>query len=234
MIIVVKSDCLRLLNEIKVNLVSQQLTNVRALRPDHGRSLKRQSPSENTHVLRQSHSLQHLRSEHSRVTDLDKLVEALVERENLERRLGIWVICWLETQIVDTHLVEEDSHELHKSSQSQIIIRNNTLDLVELSQMCRIHSLVSENTVNGEITCWWWTSIWALHLCELVKHVCGDSGGVCAENESQGLISSPWVSVTNRSVLSLLMNLLHVLPVRLIITLIIWRIRPWLIRNLGI
>jgi len=53
----------------------------------HGRPLQRQTPTEDSDVGRDTHGLEHLRTEHSRVSDLDGLVELGVVLEDLERGL---------------------------------------------------------------------------------------------------------------------------------------------------
>ena len=47
------------------------------------------------------------------------------------------------------------STDLHKTTQSKVIIGNDTLNLVELGQMCRINTLVTEHPVDGEVSCRW-------------------------------------------------------------------------------
>lgn len=51
---------------------------------DHRRTLQTQSPTENPHPLGNAHRLEHLRSEHPAVSNLDRLVELLVVLEDLE------------------------------------------------------------------------------------------------------------------------------------------------------
>lgn len=88
-------------------------------------------------VWRETHGLEHLRSEHAAVADLDPSVQHRVEGEDLQGRLGerkehvngcrctgdngerwqeskylgVRVVRRLEPQILDAHLVEEGAHE---------------------------------------------------------------------------------------------------------------------------
>ena len=64
--------------------------------------------------------------------------------------LRVGVIRRLEPDIRDTHLLEENTHEPDQIRERQFTVRNDTLDLVELSQMRRVHRLVSEHAVDTE------------------------------------------------------------------------------------
>lgn len=39
-------------------------------------------------------------------------------------------------------------------AQGEAVVSYNTLDLVELSQVCGVQGLISEHTVNGEVLGW--------------------------------------------------------------------------------
>jgi hypothetical protein len=58
--------------------------NIKGYVLDHRRPLKTQTPSEDAHVGRDAHRLQHLWTEHARVPDLDRLVELSMILEDLE------------------------------------------------------------------------------------------------------------------------------------------------------
>lgn len=59
-LLLVQPDSRVPLNESKIDLVTQKLTDVRDLVLDHGRSLQTETPAEHPHILGQTHSLQHL------------------------------------------------------------------------------------------------------------------------------------------------------------------------------
>lgn len=121
---------------------------------DHSWSLETQTPAVNSHVLWQTHRLQHFRSEHTAVTNLNPLLQTLVVTENLHRWLCVWVVCWLEAEVGDAHLAEEDFHEADQTTQGQPVVCDDTFDLVEFSQMRLIDGFVTEDTIDGEVACW--------------------------------------------------------------------------------
>lgn len=104
----------------------------------------------NADILGEAHRLQHLRTEHPTVPNLDPLVEHRMESEDFERRLGVRVISRLEANLLNTHLAEEDPHETNQIGQSKVAIRNDTFNLVEFGQVGSVHGLVSENSVDAE------------------------------------------------------------------------------------
>ncbi len=55
--------------------------------PDHRWTFKRNTPPVHMNVLRETHGLEHLRTKHAAVPDLDPLVQHRMERENLKGRL---------------------------------------------------------------------------------------------------------------------------------------------------
>ena len=89
-----------------------------------------------------------------------------------ETYLCIRVVGGLETQILKTHVgkeVTEETLEAFKSqsgkidanrngrkrtTQCQTEIGNDTLNLVELSQMCCVDRFITEDTIDGEVACW--------------------------------------------------------------------------------
>ena len=80
-------------------------------------------------VLRETHGLKHLGTEHPAVPHLNPPVQHWVERENLKGRLhestmirisaqfrnrthlGVGVICGFKADVFDSHLAKEYSHE---------------------------------------------------------------------------------------------------------------------------
>lgn len=71
-------------------------------------------------------------------------------RENFHTRLGIWIVCWLETKIGDSQFLEELGEDSDKMSQTEIFLSNYSFYLMELGQMCSVESLITKNTVNRE------------------------------------------------------------------------------------
>jgi hypothetical protein len=85
--LLVEANSWLLLDPFQVDLVAEQLTDVRDAVLHHGGSLERQSETVHAHVLGQAHGLQHLRTEHARVTNLEPALEALVVAEDFHTRL---------------------------------------------------------------------------------------------------------------------------------------------------
>jgi hypothetical protein len=168
-------------NEVEVHLVAQQLPDIAYPIPisvsvlfkiearwnslDHCRPFQAQAPPIHSHVFWQPHRLQHLRSEHTAVTNLNPLIQARMEAEDLQTRLCIRVIGWLEAQVVDAHLLEEDFHKANQAAKRESVICDDAFNLVEFSKMSLIDSLISKDAVDGEVASW--TGI----KRELVEHV---------------------------------------------------------------
>lgn len=95
-----------------------------------------------------------------------------MEPENLQTRLGVWIVCRLETQLVDTHLCKENLHEPYQTAEREAKVRDDPFYLMELRQMCCINSLVSKDPVDREVTGWSWI------YGELMKHVSRDGCSV--------------------------------------------------------
>src|SRR5689334_8048193 len=86
-LLLVETNSRLLLDPAEIDLVSKKLTDVRHAVLHHGRALERQTEAVDTHVLGQTHGLQHFGSEHTRVTDLNPLLQALVVAEDLHTGL---------------------------------------------------------------------------------------------------------------------------------------------------
>lgn len=185
------------------------LTNVVESILDHGGTLQSKTPSNDTDIRVQAHSLQHLRTEHARVSKLDPLLKTRVPRENFHTWLGIRVESRLEFDVGHTHLLEEDLHESNQITQSQVLVRDDSLDLVELGQMSGIDGFVTVNTIDREEFGGLEHSSVSLGLLrKAVKHVGGNGGGVGAEKKLLSLLNLPIISVSNRSISSMRVNLL--------------------------
>ena len=158
----------RILHALDRHLVSNKAPNVADPVPDHRRSFKTDTPPVDMDIFWESHRFQHFRSEHSTVSDLDPFLELGVESENLERGLRVWVVGGFEPEVFYAHFLEEDSHEpyekglglgeratgplnpTNKIGERQVPISDDTLDLMKLRQMGRIHCLVPEHPVDAE------------------------------------------------------------------------------------
>ena len=184
--------------------MAQEFSDVLDLVFDHGGSFQGQPPAEDPQVLWQAHGLEHFRSEHTGVPDLDPLLQTLVPGEDLHRGLGVGVVSGLESQTGDTHSLEELLHELDQVAQSDVVVGQDTFDLVELSEMGGIDGLVTEHTVDGEQPGGLWV------LGQRVQHSGGDGGGVRSQDQFLTLLGLPVVTVTDGAELTLLVDGLDV------------------------
>jgi hypothetical protein len=158
-------------NEVEVHLVAQQLPNIAYPIPifsqrtfkeiearwnslDHCRPFQAQAPPIYSHIFWQPHRLQHLRPEHTAVTNLNPLIQARMEPEDLQTWLCIRVIGRLEAQVVDAHLLEEDFHKANQATKRESVICDHAFNLVEFSKMSLIDSLISKDAINGEVASW--------------------------------------------------------------------------------
>lgn len=94
--------------------------------------------------------------------------------------------------------------------QRQIAICDNSLNLVELGKMGRIHRFVTEHPINTEHLGWLES---ARLVRDLVQHRGRDGGGVRAEHQTRRLLSGEGVAVARRAVASRLVDLLYALVV---------------------
>jgi len=160
----------RVLHALDGHLVSYQGPDIADPVPDHRGSFETDTPSVDMDVFWESHRFQHFGPEHSTVSDLDPSFELGVESEYLERGLRVWVVGWFEPDVLNTHLLEEDSHEpcekkrisswnagkttrknpTYEIGERQIPIGDDALHLMELRQMRRIHRLVPKYPVDTE------------------------------------------------------------------------------------
>ena len=69
----------------------------------------------------------------------------------LETGLGVWIESGLVLQLGDTDFLVKLLHDTQQVAQTDVSVSDNTLDLVELSQVCRIQSLISEDSINREV-----------------------------------------------------------------------------------
>jgi hypothetical protein len=87
--------------------------------------------------------------------------------EHFKRRLCIRVVCWLEFQICYTDFLIECFNNSLKIREAYIPVSNETLALMELSQMSLIERLIPENSINGEV----FNRLEFFLLSKFVKHL---------------------------------------------------------------
>ena len=134
--------------------MTQQLSNILHPILDHRRSLQAQTPAINPHILRQTHRLQHLRSEHPTITNLHPLIQAIMIPKDFHTGLGVRVVGRFETESMDAHFRKEDFHEADEAAEREAVIRDHALDLVEFCKVCSVDAFVAEDAVDGEVAGW--------------------------------------------------------------------------------
>jgi hypothetical protein len=77
-----------------------------------------------------------------------------VETNDLERGLSVGVVSRLELHLLNANLGVEFLHDTKKVAQANISVSDETLNLMELSKMSSIKSLVSKDTINREVFHW--------------------------------------------------------------------------------
>mmetsp|Transcript_12918 Transcript_12918/g.28814 ORF Transcript_12918/g.28814 Transcript_12918/m.28814 type:complete len:337 (+) Transcript_12918:133-1143(+) len=187
-------------------LVSKEITNVVDTVLDHGGTLQRQPPCDHPDVLWQAHRSQHLGTEHTGVSDLCPFLQVGVVSENLHGGFCIGIESGFETQLGDSDLFQKGFDGADQVAERKVVIRYPSFDLVELAQVCRIHGLVTKDTIDREIT----GRLEATRLVrEFVKHLRGHGGGVRSEQVFDGFLFLEIVAVSNGAGSSLLVHFFH-------------------------
>jgi hypothetical protein len=73
--------------------------------------------------------------------------------EDLHRWLRVRVVGGFEAQVRDSHVSEEVFKEALEATECEAKVCNHAFNLVELGEMRRINSFVTEDTVDGEVAC---------------------------------------------------------------------------------
>mmetsp|Transcript_6574 Transcript_6574/g.11054 ORF Transcript_6574/g.11054 Transcript_6574/m.11054 type:complete len:366 (+) Transcript_6574:79-1176(+) len=194
----------------EIRLVAEQITDVFYLVLDHRGSLERQTPGNDAHVSGQAHREQHFGSEHTGITQLGPLAQLGVVAENLHGGFGVRVVGRLEAQLRDADLLEEGLDQADQMSQGEIAVRDETLDLVELTQVRGVHRFITEHTVDREVLLRCEYPRGGVLLAELVEHLRRNGRGVGAQNVLRGLLALEVAAIADTaSVATVLVGLLH-------------------------
>ena len=132
-----------------------------------------------------------------------------MESEDLQTGLRVRVVGGLVAELLDADFGEEGFHEAKQVVQTNATIDDDTLNLMELSQMGRIQSLVTEDTVDGEVLHW----LELLLLSLQVEHLGADSSGMRPEDVLHGLLFAPAGAVPERTWQAILVGASHTLTV---------------------
>jgi len=120
----------------------------------HSWALEGKTPGNNTNILGKTHRTEHFWSEDTGVSDFDPTLKLRVETKDLERGLSVGVVSRLELHLLNANLGVEFLHDTKKVAQANISVSDETLNLMELSKMSSIKSLVSKDTINREVFHW--------------------------------------------------------------------------------
>ena len=75
----------------------------------------------------------------------------MVVTEDFHRGFGVGVIGWFEAEVGNAEFGEEAFEESHQAAESEVVISNDTFDLVEFCKMSGVDGLVAEDAVDGEV-----------------------------------------------------------------------------------
>mmetsp|Transcript_6548 Transcript_6548/g.20442 ORF Transcript_6548/g.20442 Transcript_6548/m.20442 type:complete len:390 (-) Transcript_6548:118-1287(-) len=170
-----------LLGASDVGLVAEEVADVRDAVLDHGRTLQRQAPGDDSDVGRQAHGREHLRPEYARIADFGPLLEVGVVAEDLHGGLGVGVEGGLKAELGDADLGEERADGRDEVAQRKVVVGHQAFDLVELAEVRRVHGLVAEDAVDGEVLRRLENTGGFEVAGEFVEHSRGDCGGVRPE-----------------------------------------------------
>mmetsp|Transcript_32088 Transcript_32088/g.76699 ORF Transcript_32088/g.76699 Transcript_32088/m.76699 type:complete len:411 (-) Transcript_32088:84-1316(-) len=114
--------------------------------------------------------------------------------ENLHAGLGVGVVGWLETDVLEAEFLEELFDHAHQVSERQVAVHHQAFDLVELGEVGGVEGLIPEHSVDTEVL----FGGELLLLRQAVQHLGRDGGGVSAEQVLLGLGYAPRVPVPER------------------------------------
>lgn len=112
--------------------------------------------------------------------------------EDLETRLRVGVESRLVLELGDSNLLEEGLHDAQEMAEPDVVVCDDSFDLVELGKMSGVKSLVSEDTVYREVL-HGLEAAWL--VCKLVKHLRADRSCMRAQNVLLGLFKTPAGSI---------------------------------------
>ena len=99
-----------ILDSLKCDLASEQISYVCDVVVDHGWAFKTQSPCNNANIFFKTHGFKHFRSENSAISDFDPSFEHRVESENFKWWFGVRVVCRLILEVGHSDFLKESVH----------------------------------------------------------------------------------------------------------------------------
>lgn len=129
--------------------------------------------------------------------------------EDFERRFSVWVVSGLVLKVLDTNLIEEGLHNTEQVVKSDALVNNDTFDLMELSQMRGVESLVSEHTIDGEVL----HGLELFLLSLLVEHLRADCSRVSSKDVLHCFLTRPARTIANGAFEAILVSVSNTLLV---------------------
>lgn len=74
-----------------------------------------------------------------------------MKAEDFHAGLGVWVVGWFEAELLESEAVKEGSDDGLEVPQTESIVGDDSLHLVELGEMSGVQGLVAENSVDTEV-----------------------------------------------------------------------------------
>jgi hypothetical protein len=118
-----------------------------------------------------------------------------MEAKNFETWLSVGVVGWLILQLLDADLCEEGLHDTKEVVKTESSVHNDTFNLMELSQVSGIKSLIPEHTINREVL----HRLELLLLCLLVEHLRADCSRVSPQDVLHCFLRTPTWAIANGS-----------------------------------
>ena len=179
------------LNHSKVNLMTNQVTNVVNVVLDHGRPFQTQTPSNDTDTRRKSHRLKHLRPKDTRVADFHPSLHTIMISKDFHGWFGVRIEGWLEAKFLESQFTEEGVQDTNQITQSQTIINDQAFNLMKFGQVSGIQTFIPKDSIDGKVLDG--TKDW--FLGQAIQHAAADGGGVGAQNVLGGFLGFPGCSV---------------------------------------
>lgn len=114
---------------------------------DHRWAFQTEAPRDHGHILVKAHRLKHLRSEDAAVSDFDPLLEHWVVGEDFQTGLRVRVEGRLVFEVGHADFLEEGRHHTHQVCQADVLVDDQTLDLVEFSKVSGVKGLIAEHPI---------------------------------------------------------------------------------------
>ena len=138
----------RCLSPREFDLVPEEVPDVLDPVLDHRGPLEAEAPSDHSDIGGETHGGKHLGPEHAGVSNLGPLLEVGVVSEDLHGGFCVGVEGWFKPELGDSNFLEESLDGSDEVAETEVVVRDETLDLVELAKVGCVHALVPEDSVD--------------------------------------------------------------------------------------